>query len=107
LAEVIDLASFQRHQRALRQRGQDLLAREPEVTAETDRLVEISSLVTSMAAVLERLRGGLEQATFKQRRQHIELLIDRVVVTDGAVEIRYVIPTTEGGAPCAVLSLAA
>jgi len=37
---------------------------------------------------------GLGQADFEQRRQLVELLIDRVVVTDGQVEIRYVIPTT-------------
>jgi site-specific DNA recombinase len=73
------------------------LARQREVTAQADRLVEISRPATSMAAILERLRGGLEQASFEQRRQLIELLIDRVVVTNGAVEIRYVIPTTEDG----------
>ena len=39
---------------------------------------------------------GLDQAGFEQRRQLVELLIDRVVVTDGHVEIRYVIPTTSG-----------
>jgi hypothetical protein len=39
---------------------------------------------------------GLGQASFEQRRQLVELLIDRVVVTDGHVEIRYVIPTTPG-----------
>ncbi len=36
----------------------------------------------------------LAQATFAQRRQLVELLIDRVVVTNGDVEIRYVIPTS-------------
>jgi len=40
------------------------------------------------------VQAGLAQATFDQRRQLVELLIDRVVVTDGDVEIRYVIPTT-------------
>jgi hypothetical protein len=45
---------------------------------------------------LEQLRAGLDQASFEQRRQLVELLIDRVVVTDGEVEIHYVIPTTPG-----------
>jgi site-specific DNA recombinase len=48
-----------------------------------------------MTQVLEQLRVGLHQASFQQRRQLVELLIDRVVVTDGQVEIRYVIPTTD------------
>ena len=48
----------------------------------------------SVAALCQRLQSGLDHATFEQKRQLIELLIDRVVVTNGAVEIRYVIPTT-------------
>ena len=48
-----------------------------------------------MTQVLQQLRAGLGQASFEQRRQLVELLIDRVVVTDGHVEIRYVIPTTD------------
>jgi hypothetical protein len=49
-----------------------------------------------MTGVLQPLAVGLGQADFEQRRQLVELLIDRVVVTDGRVEIRYVIPTTTG-----------
>lgn len=40
------------------------------------------------------MRQGLAHATFTQHRQLVELLIDRVVVTDGDVEIHYVILTT-------------
>jgi hypothetical protein len=47
-----------------------------------------------MTQVLKGLPVGLGQASFQQRRQLVELLIDRVVVTDGHVEIRYVIHTT-------------
>jgi site-specific DNA recombinase len=36
---------------------------------------------------------GLEKVTFEQKRQLVELLIDRVLVTMEEVEIRYVIPT--------------
>jgi len=94
LAEVIDLACFQRQDRALAGQEADLLAREREVAAQGERLVEVSAIAQSMTAVLEQLRVGLGQAGFQQRRQLVELLIDRVVVTDGQVEIRYVIPTT-------------
>jgi site-specific DNA recombinase len=44
-----------------------------------------------------RVQRGLADATFEQRRQLVELLIDRVVVTDEQVEIRYVIPTSPAG----------
>jgi recombinase-like zinc beta ribbon protein len=96
LAEVIDLACFQRQDRALAGQEADLLAREREVAAEGERLVQVSATAQSMTQVLEGLRIGLGQAGFEQRRQLVELLIDRVVVTDGQVEIRYVIPTTPG-----------
>jgi hypothetical protein len=94
LAEVIDLATFQRQDRTLAGQEADLLAREQEVAAQGERLVQVSAIAQSMTQVLEQLRAGLDQASFEQRRQLVELLIDRVVVTDGQVEIRYVIPTT-------------
>ena len=94
LAEVIDLAAFQRQDRTLAGQESDLLAREREVAAQGERLAEVSATAHSMTAVLELLRVGLGQAGFEQRRQLVELLIDRVVVTDGKVEIRYVIPIT-------------
>jgi site-specific DNA recombinase len=96
LAEVIDQAAFQRQDRALDQQEADLLAREREVAAQGERLVEVSATAQSMTQVLKQLRVGLGQASFEQRRQLVELLIDRVVVTNGHVEIRYVIPTTPG-----------
>ena len=94
LAEVIDLACFQRQDRTLAGQETDLLAREREVAAQGERLVEVRATTRSMTRVLEGLRVGLGQASFEQRRQLVELLVDRVVVTDGQVEIRYVVPTT-------------
>jgi site-specific DNA recombinase len=44
---------------------------------------------------VSRVTQGLEAATFAQKRALVELLIDRVVVTEDDVEMRYVIPTTE------------
>jgi site-specific DNA recombinase len=96
LAEVIDLACFRRQDRGLAGQEADLLAREREVAAQGERLVQVSAIAQSMTQVLKGLGVGLGQASFQQRRQLVELLIDRVVVTDGQVEIRYVIPTTPG-----------
>jgi hypothetical protein len=47
-----------------------------------------------MTEFCQRIASGLEQATFEQKCQLIELLIDRVVVTMEEVEIRSVIPTS-------------
>ena len=95
LAEVIDLAAFQRQDRTLSQQEADLRAREREVAAQGERLAQVSGIAQSTTQVLKQLRVGLGQASFQPPRQLVELLIDRVVVTDGQVEIRYVIPTTD------------
>jgi site-specific DNA recombinase len=42
----------------------------------------------------QRVSQGLEQASWEQKRQLIEWLTARVVVTNREVEIRYVIPTS-------------
>jgi site-specific DNA recombinase len=41
----------------------------------------------------QRVQASLTNATFEQKRRLVELLIDRVIVTNAEVEIRYVIPT--------------
>jgi hypothetical protein len=48
-------------------------------------------------AFCQTVRAGLATATFAQRRLLVELLIDRVVVTNDKVEIRYVLPTSPDG----------
>lgn len=46
-------------------------------------------MVGSTTEILEQLARGLEHASFEQRRELVELLVDRVVVTGDAVEIRF------------------
>jgi site-specific DNA recombinase len=60
-----------------------------------DRREELADLSRSMEDFCQRIRQGLDQATFEQKRTLVELLIDRVLVTDGEVEIRYVMPTSK------------
>src|SRR5262245_23135199 len=54
-------------------------------------------MVHSIAAFCQRVQAGLAQATFAQKRTLVELLIDRVLVANGDVEIRYAIPTHPRG----------
>jgi site-specific DNA recombinase len=95
LAGVLDLATFELKRIELQRREQEMLAREREVVAQGQRLVAVENIARSATEILNQLSRGLEQASFEQRRELVELLIDRVVVTDDAVEIRYVIPTTD------------
>jgi site-specific DNA recombinase len=94
LGGVIPLAEYERRRRELEQKDLALEGQEEQLEQQTDRHKEVSGLATSIAEFCRRVEGGLAQATFEQKRQLVELLIDRVIVTEGDVEIRYVIPTT-------------
>jgi site-specific DNA recombinase len=54
-------------------------------------------MVSRVEDYCRRVSEALEGASFEQKRRLIELLIDRVIVTEAEVEIRYVIPTSASG----------
>lgn len=62
-------------------------------TTQENHLREIAGHVEEFRTTIAR---GLANASFAQRRQLVELLIDRVVVDAPEVEIRYVIPLNGG-----------
>jgi hypothetical protein len=59
--------------------------------------VDVAALAQGIEAFCQRVRPTLAPLTFAQRRQLVALLIDRVIGTDGQVEIRYVVPTGPKG----------
>ena len=93
LGEVIPLAEYQRRRKDLQQRDGSLAAQERQLQAQSRQRMELAGVAGSIEDFCERIRGGLAEATFEQRRRLVELLIDRVIVTGEEVEIRYVIPT--------------
>jgi site-specific DNA recombinase len=97
LAGVMGLAEYQRRRRDLVQRQQALVGQERQLEAQADRQAEITRLGLNVEQFCQRVSQGLEQARWEQKRQLIEWLIARVVVTNGEVEIRYVIPTSPTG----------
>src|SRR5262245_14410344 len=94
LSAVIPLAEYQQRRRALEAHQAALEQQAEQLEHQATHHQELAGWVTSVKAFCLRVQAGLAQATFEQRRQLVELLIDRVVVTDEVVEIRYVIPTT-------------
>jgi site-specific DNA recombinase len=95
LGDVIPLPEYQRRRADLERRQEALARQEEQLGREADRLGEVAGLVSSAEDFCRRVAAGLAGATFEQRRQLVELLIDRVVVTGDEVEIRYAIPTDE------------
>ena len=51
--------------------------------------------MSPQSEILKQSARRLEYASFGQQRQRVEVLVDRLVVTDDTVEIRSVIPPTE------------
>lgn len=94
LQGVMGLTEYQRRRRELEQKAQALATQEQQLDGHVDRQAELAGLAASVESFCERVQTGLANATFEQKRQLVELLIDRVIVTNDQVEIRYVIPTS-------------
>jgi site-specific DNA recombinase len=94
LRAVIPLDEYERRRRDLEQRMHALAGQEELLRNDAERQQHLAGLATSLEAFRMRVQHGLAGATFEQRRQLVMLLIDRVVVTDADIEIRYVLPTS-------------
>jgi site-specific DNA recombinase len=94
LAAVLPLEEYQRRRLELEQRQQGIAEQARQLEVSVGRHDALAGMVQSIEAFCQRVQQGLTDATFEQKRHLIELLIDRVVVTNEEVEIRYVIPTS-------------
>jgi site-specific DNA recombinase len=94
LAAVLPLEEYQRRRLELEQRQSGIAEQARQLEISVGRHDELAGMVQSMEAFCQRVQQGLASATFEQKRHLIELLIDRVIVTNEEVEIRYVIPTS-------------
>jgi hypothetical protein len=92
-----DLAEFQRKRAELDRRQAALTAQQRQLDAAAGQRLELQTVADGIEAFCQTVRARLAAATFEQRRQLAELLIDRVIVTDDQVEIRYVLPTSPDG----------
>jgi site-specific DNA recombinase len=95
LANVLQLQEYKRRHQELEQRQQAIAEQIRQLEASVGRHDELAAMVQSIEAFCQCVALGLAEATFDEKRQIIELLVDRVVVTHDEVEIRYVIPTSK------------
>lgn len=94
LSGVIPLSEYQRRRTELEQNGQALEQQQQRLQDQVASRAEVAALAASAEDFCRRVPQSLATATFEQKRKLAELLIDRVVVTNENVEIRYVIPTS-------------
>lgn len=97
IASIIQLPEFERKRKELLQKQEALHKQKNQLQATSTQRITLSQVADSMEAFCAKIQPTLEHANFEQKRQLIELLIDRVVVLDSDVEIRYVIPTQSDG----------
>jgi site-specific DNA recombinase len=97
LNQVMPLEEYQRRRQALEQQLQAVARQVDQLEAAARRPQDLAGVVQSVEALCARVPAGLSQATWEQKRQLVELLIDRVVVTDADGAIHYVLPTTPAG----------
>ncbi len=94
LRAVVPLDEYERRRRDLEQRAHALAGQEAGLRNDAERQRELAGVAASLEAFRTRVQQGLAGASFEQRRELVLLLVDRVVVTDADVEIRYVLPTS-------------
>jgi site-specific DNA recombinase len=94
LRAVIPLDEYERRRRELERRVQALAGQEEQLRDDAERQRQLAGLAASLESFRERAQRGLAQASFEQRRELVLLLIDRVIVTNADVEIRYALPTS-------------
>jgi site-specific DNA recombinase len=92
LAAVIPLSEYQHRRGQLERRQQGLAEQEKQLFQQIDRQKELAGWNISIKAFCQKVQTGLDNATFEQKRQLIELMIDCVIVNNDDVEIRYVFP---------------
>jgi site-specific DNA recombinase len=95
LANVLQLEEYKRRRLELEQRLSVIADQKRQLEANVGHHDQLAGMVQSIETFCQRVQQGINEATFEQKRQLIELVIDRVVVTGEEVEIRYVIPTSK------------
>ena len=97
LAEIITRDEFERKRQELSQTQNGLQQQLKQLEHQAQKQIETLALANHIQEFCNRIQPTLSKLNFEQRRQLVELLIDRVVVDDEKVEIRYVIPTSPSG----------
>jgi site-specific DNA recombinase len=97
LAAIIGREEFERKHQEVTQTQHGLAQQLRQLDLQAQQQVDGAALAQGIKAFCHRIRPTLDHLTFAQRRQLVTLLIDRAIVSDGQVEIRYVVPTGPKG----------
>ncbi len=91
-AEVISLEELAARRRLLADRRQALLRQQAEQVKLRQETLTAHKTFTDLSAFCARVRARLEEATFAEKQTILQMLIERIIVGEGTLEIRHVIP---------------
>jgi site-specific DNA recombinase len=97
LAAVLTLKEYERRRHNVERRLLALNGQERALQQDARQHDQTAQLAAHAEDFCQRLQHGLADADFDHKRALLELLVDRVIVTNGHVEIRYVVPTRLNG----------
>lgn len=97
LAAIIGRDELERKHQEVTHTQQGLAQQLRQLDLQAQQQVDVAALAQGIETFCHRLRPTLDPLTFAQRSQLVTLLIERVIVSDGQVEIRYVVPTGPKG----------
>jgi len=91
-AEVISLDELAERRRQLTDRRRGLVAQQEQRARLREQTAHAQEVLGSLAAFCERIRSRLNDATLEEKQTILQLLIERIIVGEGTLEIRHVIP---------------
>jgi site-specific DNA recombinase len=91
-AEVITLEELKVRRRGLEDRIRFLAQQEQDLRGQQQQNLRIDELCANIEVLCQGVRLGLHTLDFARRRQIIELLVDRVLISHDEIEVRYAIP---------------
>src|SRR5918993_489021 len=91
-AEAISLAELAERRRQLAKERQDVERQQEEQARLRQQRLRAETVRTDLAEFCGRMRSRLYGASFADKQAILQLLIERIIVGDGRLEIRHVIP---------------
>ncbi|HSF34084.1 MAG TPA: recombinase family protein [Candidatus Tectomicrobia bacterium] len=97
LAEVIEREEGERKRKEVAQSQQGFRQQLRQLDVQAPQHVHTAALAQGIETFCQRTLPTSDKLTFAQRRPRVALLMDRVIVNDTQVAIRYVVPTGPKG----------
>jgi len=91
-AGAVSLSELSERRQHLAQERQALEQQQGEQTRLRQQQLQAEAVRTNVAAFCERIRGRLAEATLAEKQAILQLVVERIIVGDGSLEIRHVIP---------------